>query len=104
MDSFSKGYIFRSVSFLREAHDSSNDNYTQHTPNPRFDLVRLSTAIAWKDSAVEISKKNVELINTIKILNQNIIELLEYSEVDKDVEHVWLNAENEMYKAKELIK
>ena len=66
MDKFNKNYVFKSVSLIREAHDSSNDNYTQHTPNPRFDLIRLDVALEFKKAFEDTSRLKKELIEMHK--------------------------------------
>lgn len=78
MDKFNESKIFRTVSFLREAHDSSSENYTQHTPNPRLDLVQLNVAIQWKNSAVE-------LVNKLKVYEKLKEAIEEYIEADGSI-------------------
>jgi len=43
------------------------------------------------------------LIKSLSETNQHVIELLEYSEIYKEVAHVWANAEDGMYKAREVL-
>ncbi len=83
MNSFDKGYIFRSVSLLREAHDSSSDNYTQHTPNPRLDLVRLETALEWKDAVIRMRKQNDTMLEFLEQFEDVTLLYQESNEYDE---------------------
>jgi len=52
----------------------------------------------------ELEARERRLVECLKTTNQHVIELLEWSEIDKDVAHVWANAEDGMYKAKQCLK
>lgn len=47
---------------------------------------------------IKLERKITTLDNMLRYSNKNITELLEYSQMDKDVDHVWTNAEECMYK------
>ena len=66
-----------------------------------LELSQFSTGTTEKE--IKLEKDNAQLLKHLKKCRQHIIELLEYSEVDKDLEHVWLNAENDKDRATEYL-
>jgi len=52
----------------------------------------------------EQQKKIDELVTMLEITQQHVCELLEYSEIDKDVAHVWNNASLSLIETRKFLK